>query len=219
MDFPPDPFLLLSHFYYNPFVISLFTPSPFHLLFTPQSTAIVRFSLFRSNSYLVVRVPSLDHNFLLPLYICVCSSFISGFSLSRHLILYLFHRSPSRSLFSSRFSLACRFLLSSSPRTKSINSFTSLTPLTSLLFSLPCTLVKETTLTPNLIACHVLPHSSPQRPIVLTLAYFLISYRAGYRCHSFTYPPFPKQFPSRSPYIRAHLQPPTNIQSGHNAAS
>ena len=133
MDFPPDPFLLLTHSY-NPFVISLFTFSPFHLLFTPQSAAIVCFSLFRSNSHLVVRVPSLDHHLLPPF----TSVFVLHLFLVFRIFVILFCISsiaPPRVRFFRRVSpLHVVFSSVPSPRTKSINSFTSLTPLTSLLF-------------------------------------------------------------------------------------
>lgn len=193
MDFPPDPFLpLLSQPYYNPFVISL---STFPLLFTPQSIVIARCSLFRFNSHLVVR------SFLLRspvLHLCLFFIYFWFFAFSSSYFVSLPSVLLRLGFFSSRFSLACRFPLCFPPRTKSVNSFASLTPFTSLPFFRFHAHLSKKPHSPQILSLVmsylILPLNTPLSS--LPHPYFIPCRPLWSSIH--LSPPFPKQFP----YIR-----------------
>jgi hypothetical protein len=74
-------------------------------------------------------------------------------------------------------------------------------PLHPSLFSLPCVRVEETKLTPNPAAIYVLPHSSPQHPIVVTRILFPLLPVLAAVVHL---SPFPNAIPLLS-LIRTHI--------------
>lgn len=204
MDFPPDPFLLLSHSYHNPFAIFLFTFPPFHPLFTPRSIFIARCSLFRFDSHFVVR------SFLLrspfppsPLHLCSFFIYFWLFAFSSSYFVSL----PSLPL-SVRFfrcvSLLHVALVSFPPRTKSINSFTSLTPFTSLPFFASMHTCQRNHTHPKSYRLSCLTSffsSTPYHPHARILSYFIPCWlpRSSVRLS-----PIPEAIPFPSP-IHAHI--------------
>ena len=220
MDFPLNPSPPPSPTITPPLFFSL-TFLPFHLLFTARSIIITRCLPFHSNSHSIVRSSSLRSLFsTLPFPSVPLSIYPFFSSLSRHLIWYLFGGSPFVFAFLySQVSPLHVVFSSLPPHTKPINSFTSLAPVTLPLFFFASlrTCRRKTTLTPNLVAFYVLPHSSPQRPVVVALASF---------SPSFPYLPSPSAhlspFLTATPPVTptyAHLQPPIHIQSEHSAIS
>ena len=135
----------------------------------------------------------LDYHFPLPpLHLCFFFIYLRFVVFSSSYLVSL--RSFPFSLFLSCFSLACRFHLSSLHALNSIDSFTSSTPLHPSFFSsLPCISVEETTVTPNPVACHVLPHPSPRHPHCPRFR--ILPVLAAVVWHPFTCSPSPTQFP------------------------
>jgi len=212
MDFPSQPLPPPSP-HRNPPAITSLTFPPFHLLFTAQSIVIVRCSMFRFNPH-SLEVSPLDRHLLPPPYICVCSSFISGSSLS---LVILFGISSVIPVFAflSRFFPACRFHVNFLHALNRSTASHPWRPLHPSFFSLPCISVEETMVTPNPVACHVLPHPSPQPPHCShspIRSPFSPCWLLWCGTHS-PIPPSPTQFPFLS-HACAHPRPPIKIRSG-----